>query len=211
MDAIRWFSDIGLADAGLVGGKGANLGELTRAGFLVPPGFVVTSAAYLDAVQASGARSRLAALLRETGVDSRALARAHQTAQAEIARTAIPAPTVAAVTAAYARLGTDTAVAVRSSGTTEDAGDASFAGMNASFTNVVGAEQVLAAVKRCWASLYGERVLAYRAEQGLHEEPAIAVVVQQMVPVGSLRRHVYRRSRLRRAGSDRHRSGSRAG
>ena len=93
-----------------------------------------------------------------------------------------PPRTVAAVTAAYTQLGTDTAVAVRSSGTTEDAGDASFAGMNASFTNVVGAEQVLAAIKRCWASLYGERVLAYRAEQGLHEEPAIAVVVQQMVP-----------------------------
>ena len=151
MNAIRWFPDIGLADAGLVGGKGANLGELTRAGFPVPPGFVVTSTAYLDATTASGARSRLAALLRETGVDARALARAHQTAQAEIARTAIPALTVAAVTAAYTQLGTDTAVAVRSSGSTEDAGDASFAGMNASFTNVVGAEQVLAACNPCSA------------------------------------------------------------
>ena len=80
MDPIRWFSDVGLTDAGLVGGKGANLGELTRSGFPVPPGFVVTSAAYLDAVQGSGARIRLAALLRQTGVDSRALSRAHQTA-----------------------------------------------------------------------------------------------------------------------------------
>ena len=164
------------------GWQRANLGELTRSGFPVPPGFVVTSAAYLDAVQASGARGRLAALLGETGVDSRALSRAHQTAQAEIVGTQIPAATVAAVTAAYARSGKDPAVAVRSSGTTEDAGDASFAGMNASFTNVVGMNEVLAAIKRCWASLYGERVLAYRAEQGLHEEPAIAVVVQQMVP-----------------------------
>jgi pyruvate,water dikinase len=182
MDAIRWFSEIGLADAALVGGKGANLGELSRAGFPVPPGFVVTSAAYLDAVQASGARSRLAALLRETGVDGRALVRAHHIALAKIVDTEIPAATVAAVTAAYARLGTDIAVAVRSSGTTEDAGEASFAGMNASFTNVVGLDRLLTAIKQCWASLYGERVLAYRAERGLHEEPAIAVVVQQMVP-----------------------------
>jgi pyruvate,water dikinase len=87
VDPIRWSSDIGLTDADLVGGKGANLGELTRSGFPVPPGFVVMSAAYLDPVQASGARSRLAALLSETGVDARAVARAHQAAQAEIVGT----------------------------------------------------------------------------------------------------------------------------
>jgi pyruvate,water dikinase len=70
---------------------------------------------------------------------------------------------------------------VRSSGTTEDAGDSSFAGMNASFTNVIGLPNVLARVKDCWASLYGERVLAYRAEQQLTEEPAIAVIMQKMI------------------------------
>ena len=70
---------------------------------------------------------------------------------------------------------------MRSSGTTEDAGDSSFAGMNASFTNVIGLPDVLARVKDCWASLYGERVLAYRAEQQLTEEPAIAVIIQKMI------------------------------
>jgi pyruvate, water dikinase len=70
---------------------------------------------------------------------------------------------------------------VRSSGSTEDLGDSSFAGMNASFTNVIGLLDVLARVKDCWASLFGERVLAYRAAQHLSEEPAIAVIIQKMI------------------------------
>jgi pyruvate,water dikinase len=86
-----------------------------------------------------------------------------------------------AIENAYRRLGDNVAVAVRSSGTTEDAGDSSFAGMNASFTNVIGLPSVLARIKDCWASLYGERVLAYRAEQHLSEEPAIAVIIQKMI------------------------------
>ena len=182
MQAIRWFNEIGLTDVALVGGKGANLGELTAAGLPVPPGFVVTAAAYLEAVSKSGARARLARLLSGLDADDHAsLAETHQAARAEIMATTIPAEIVNAIANAYGRLGDNVAVAVRSSGTTEDAGDSSFAGMNASFTNVIGLPNVLARVKDCWASLYGERVLAYRAEQHLAEEPAIAVIIQKMI------------------------------
>jgi pyruvate, water dikinase len=182
MEAIRWFSEIGLTDVALVGGKGANLGELTAAGLPVPPGFVVTAAAYLEAVAESGARARLARLMSGLNADDHAsLAETHQAAREEIMATTIPAEIADAIANAYRRLGDNVAVAVRSSGTTEDAGDSSFAGMNASFTNVIGLPNVLARVKDCWASLYGERVLAYRAEQHLAEEPAIAVIIQKMI------------------------------
>jgi pyruvate,water dikinase len=181
-EAIRWFEEIGLADVALVGGKGANLGELMAAGLPVPPGFVVTADAYLEAVSRSGARARLARLLSGLNAnDHSSLAETQKAAHKEILATPIPAGIAEAIEAAYRRLRDDIAVAVRSSGTTEDAGDSSFAGMNASFTNVIGLPNVLARVKDCWASLYGERVLAYRAEQHLAEEPAIAVIIQKMI------------------------------
>jgi pyruvate,water dikinase len=182
MEAIRWFEEIGLTDVPLVGGKGANLGELTHAELPVPPGFVLTAEAYLYAVSESGARARLAHLLSGLNADDpTSLTETHQAARELILATPIPAEIADAIENAYRRLGNDVAVAVRSSGTTEDAGDSSFAGMNASFTNVIGLRNVLARVKDCWASLYGERVLAYRAEQHLGEEPAIAVIIQKMV------------------------------
>jgi pyruvate,water dikinase len=182
MGSIRWFGEIGLTDVGLVGGKGANLGELTTAGLPVPPGFVVTAAAYLEAVSGSGARARLARLMSELNADDPiSLKETQRAAREEIMATPIPAEIADAVENAYRTLGDDVAVAVRSSGTTEDAGDSSFAGMNASFTNVIGLPNVLTRVTDCWASLYGERVLAYRAEQHLTEEPAIAVIIQKMI------------------------------
>jgi pyruvate, water dikinase len=182
MEAIRWFGEIGLTDVGLVGGKGANLGELTTAGLPVPPGFVVTAAVYLESVSESGARARLARLLSGLNADDPvSLTETQRAAHEEIMATPIPDEIADAIENAYRAIGQDVAVAVRSSGTTEDAGDSSFAGMNATFTNVIGVPNVLSRVKDCWASLYGERVLAYRAEQRLTEEPAIAVVIQKMI------------------------------
>jgi pyruvate,water dikinase len=182
MDVVRRFENVGLKDVDLVGGKGANLGELTAAGLPVPPGFVVTSEAYLQAVSESGARGRLTGLLGALNVDDPiALAETHKAARQLIISTPILAGITEAIENAYRRLGDDVAVAVRSSGTTEDAGDSSFAVMNASFTNVIGFSDVLARISDCWASLYGERVLAYRAEQHLSEEPAIAVIIQKMI------------------------------
>ena len=182
MEIIRWFEDLHLADVGTVGGKGANLGELTSAGFPVPNGFVVTSDAYLESIGLSGAREQLEKLMAQTDPgDAASLAGAATTAQQLILDTEVPGTVVEAVEQAYQRLGDNVRVAVRSSGTTEDAGDTSFAGMNATFTNVVGAADLLARIRDCWASLYGERVVAYRANSAMAEDPAIAVIVQEMV------------------------------
>jgi pyruvate,water dikinase len=183
MQSIRWFDEIGLPDAALVGGKGANLGELTGAGLPVPPGFVITSEVYLDAIERSGARAELQKLVADVDADDPASLAAAATAAREIIHeTPMPADLSDAIVTAYRRLGRDLRVAVRSSGTNEDAGDTSFAGMNATFTNVAGEPELLSRVVDCWASLYGERVIAYRATEQVADEPAIAVIVQEMVP-----------------------------
>ncbi|PPK67252.1 phosphoenolpyruvate synthase [Actinokineospora auranticolor] len=160
-------------DVETAGGKGANLGELISAGFSVPGGFVVTAAAYLRSMDAAGVRDDLRAGC--AGDDAERLR--------ELVRKAGITPEVATeVTAAYRALGPGTAVAVRSSATSEDTAGASFAGMNETYTDVEGEQGLLDAVTSCWASLFGARSLAYRAERGVPGEPAIAVVVQRMVP-----------------------------
>ena len=183
MHSTAWFRDLGVGDADVAGGKGANLGELTAAGLPVPPGFVVTSGAYLSAIKASGAREKLQAAVLGLDSDSDdALTSASELACSLVRSTAIPTDVAQAITEAYQLLGSRVRVAVRSSGTSEDAGDTSFAGMNATFTNVAGEVDLLARVVDCWASLYGKRVMSYRAATKLAEEPTLAVVVQQMVP-----------------------------
>lgn len=183
MHVIRWFDDIRLSDVALVGGKGANLGELTAGGLPVPPGFVITSEAYLDAMDRSGARNELREIVSSVDADDPAsLTAAASAARRLIRETPIPSELADLIGEAYQKLGEDTRVAVRSSGTSEDAGDTSFAGMNATFTNVAGVAELLGRVVDCWASLYGERVIAYRATEEVTEEPAIAVIVQEMVP-----------------------------
>ncbi len=192
MRAITWFAEIGLPDVDVAGGKGANLGELAAAGLPVPPGFVITAEAYLAAIDASGARQKLQALQTDLessgGADDDALlSSAAEEARALVLGTPVPPDLAEAVLAAYHRLcaeaGTpDVRVAVRSSGTSEDAGDTSFAGMNATFTNVSGDADLLERIVGCWASLYGKRVMAYRAASHLTEEPTIAVIVQSMIP-----------------------------
>jgi pyruvate, water dikinase len=183
MHSIRWFDEIGLPDVGTVGGKGANLGELTSAELPVPPGFVITSAAYLDAIDRSGARASLQRIVADVDADQPAsLAAAAAAARKTIHDTPIPADLADAIVTSYRKLGDDIRVAVRSSGTNEDAGDTSFAGMNATFTNVAGERELLNRVVDCWASLYSERVIAYRATEQVTDEPAIAVIVQEMVP-----------------------------
>ena len=181
-DRIAWFADLGRGDVELVGGKGANLGELTRAGLPVPDGFVVTAAAYLDAMQRSEVRDTLrrAAADVDAGKPERLSARSAEL-QALVRDAGIPDDLRDAIVDAYTQLGDDVAVAVRSSATSEDTAGTSFAGMNETFTNVVGADAVLTRVVDCWASVYGQRVVAYRQSQRVEEEPAIAVVVQHMV------------------------------
>src|SRR5664279_6073100 len=138
MRAVMWFDEISLADVALVGGKGANLGELTAAKLPVPPGFVITSEAYRAAIERSGARSALGDLIAAANPeDPTSLADTAEQCRAVIRETPVPVDLTEAIVDAYRKLGAGLRVAVRSSGTSEDAGDTSFAGMNASFTNVL--------------------------------------------------------------------------
>ena len=179
---VLWFRDLGRTDTPVAGGKGANLGELFGAGFPVPPGFVVSAAGYLSAMEQAGARETIGELAAAVDADDPASAASTAEHLRDlVARAGMPEEMRAAIVDAYTALGRDVRVAVRSSATSEDSASSSFAGMNRTFTNVQGAEDLVARIVECWASLFGERVLAYRAAQGVVDEPAIAVVVQQMV------------------------------
>jgi pyruvate,water dikinase len=182
-ELVRWFDDIGHADVAAVGGKGANLGELTHAGLPVPDGFVVTADAYLAALDEAGVRADLAAGFEAalTAEDPPALAEQASRLRALVGAIEVPAGLREAVLDAYHRLGTGVPVAVRSSATAEDAEGTSFAGMHETFTDVAGDDALLTRLVDCWSSVFGDRAIAYRAERGLTDEPAIAVVVQRLV------------------------------
>ncbi len=179
---IVWFAQVGRESVPLVGGKGANLGELTQADIPVPPGFVVTTHAYRQFIEDSGLDLTLRRLLAGLNVNdddqlnSRAEAVRHAIEQAEM-----PAVMQQEITAAYAQLG-EGPVAVRSSATAEDLAEASFAGQQATFLNIEGGVNVVEAVQRCWASLFEARAIFYREQAGWgHLDVDLAVPVQRMV------------------------------
>jgi pyruvate, water dikinase len=176
------FDALGREDTVVAGGKGANLGELTRAGLLVPPGFVVTAEAYLVSMEQGGVREDLHAALGAAlaVADCPEFTGACDRLRDLVRKAGIPEEIRDAVLDAYHSLGPDVRVAVRSSATSEDTAGTSFAGMNATFTNVAG-EEVVERLRDCWASLFSPRVVAYRASRQIDEEPAIAVVIQRMV------------------------------
>ena len=172
------------ATPGVAGGKGASLARLARAGFRVPPGFHVTTSAYLDFAGRGGLRE---AVLGGHVCRRRSDAATFDAAAARIgdlfAGQPLPASTAAAIAGAYACLGDDVPVAVRSSATVEDLPGLSAAGQHDTYLNVRGEAAVLDAVKRCWASLWSARAIGYRARRGIEPgEVSIAVVVQQLVP-----------------------------
>lgn len=176
------FEELNKGDVELVGGKGANLGELRAIGLPVPPGFVVTAHAYLGAMEQGGARAPLIARSAKLDVSNAAeLAQASEELCALVKKAGVPDALRTAVLHAYHALGTNIRVAVRSSATMEDTAGASFAGMNETFTNIAGDDQLLDALVRCWMSVWGKRVISYRSSRRIDAEPAIAVVVQQMV------------------------------
>ncbi len=178
---VLGLSSVGTSDVGSVGGKGANLGEMLAQGFPVPDGFVVTASAYLRSIEEAGVRDRLRAITNEAARSSPArLAVLAEEARRLIASVDVPDDLVAAITSAYTQWCEGHRVAVRSSATAEDTAETSFAGMNESFTNVIDVD-LIERITDCWVSLFGERVVSYRAEQRLLDEPAIAVVVQSMV------------------------------
>src|SRR5215210_4443980 len=166
-----------------VGGKGANLGELTRAGLPVAPGFCVTTAAY-ELVAGGAGLGPILHDLAATPPDHARLAKLAAATRAALLATPVPPNVVEAITEAYRALGDGTSapVAVRSSATAEDLPHASFAGQQDTYLNVIGEEAVLGAVRRCWASLWTDRAVSYRATNGIDPRSVrLAVGVQRMV------------------------------
>ncbi|QLL05668.1 phosphoenolpyruvate synthase [Mycobacterium vicinigordonae] len=175
---------LSLDNAEEAGGKGANMGELVAAGLPVPPGFVLLRDSYQASMRAGGVDAELGALHREAldQVDNGTrLAELCQRMQSLVTKAGVTDEVRERLVAAYRALGSNCVVAVRSSATGEDGKDASFAGMNKTLTNVTGEEALVDAVIRCWASLFSPRVISYRASRGFLADPAMAVVVQQMV------------------------------
>jgi len=167
----------------IAGGKGASLGTLIRAGIPVPAGFAVTVGAFAAALGAADPSGDLrAAIAALDGADLPAVAERSGRLRAAITAAPLPGPAAAAIADAYAALGAEPDVAVRSSATMEDSAAASFAGLQDTYLGVRGAAAVTDAVRRCWASLYNDESVAYRRRIGLPEDSlSMAVVVQLMV------------------------------
>jgi pyruvate,water dikinase len=184
-------SNITLADLPKVGGKNASLGEmihhLTKAGVKVPPGFATTSEAFHAFLAQDGLADRIHKRLQQVNVDDiQQLTAAGQEIRSWFDTTPLPKAMVDEITRSYheleKQLGTPLSVAVRSSATAEDLPDASFAGQQETFLNVVGLDNVLKATRHVFASLYNDRAIAYRVHQGFeHAQVALSVGVQAMV------------------------------
>ncbi len=185
-EGIKWFNELSKSDVSIAGGKGANLGEMTQAGLPVPPGFTITTPAYRRFTEATGVLDQLRELLQDLDVDDNAaLQQTAEAAKQIVVQAEMPKHVAKLITDAYNKLckqeGEELYVAVRSSATAEDTAEASFAGMNETFLNVRGDKDVIESVKKCWASLYGARVIFYRVKRGFESwGMEMGVIVQKM-------------------------------
>ena len=190
-DLIAWLSDVSKADVGLVGGKNASLGEmirgLTSAGIKVPEGFATTTWAYWAFMNANDFGTHIRKCLDEYARGERTLADAGSDIRRAVLRGLFPMRLANEVATAYRALcdragKEDVDVAVRSSATTEDLADASFAGQQDTYLNVRGEADLLHVWRRCVASLFNDRAIAYREAHGFdHLEAALSVGIQRMV------------------------------
>ncbi|KLK88827.1 phosphoenolpyruvate synthase [Methanoculleus sediminis] len=184
MPNVLWLEEIKKEDIISVGGKGASLGEMTAIGLPVPKAFVVTAQAFRRFLIETGIEEELFRRLERLDVDDNgALESVSREVQDIVLAAEMPDQIRQEIVDAYARMGADgTVVAVRSSATAEDLPDASFAGQQETFLNILGETDLLDAVQRCWASLYGARAIYYRAKQGFDDRSVnIAVVVQELI------------------------------
>lgn len=188
MGHILWFDQHDPADEGILGGKNASLGNLTRAGLPVPPGFAVSADAYRKAFADSGLDGRIDTLMAAVDPhDSAGVARIGTAVRGEVLDVELPAWLADQLAAAYAELSSrcgidDVPVAVRSSATCEDQPDASFAGEHDTYLWIRGADAVAEHLRRCWSSLYTDRAICYRTKMNYAEAGvAMSVGVQQMV------------------------------
>lgn len=182
---VVWFSDVDRTDVGLVGGKGANLGELAKIDTPIPNGFIVTSNAYFETVKESGALDRIKGILYNLNVeDPVALETRARACQEEIKRIKLPKQLESKIHKFYEKLsdGKNALVAVRSSATAEDLPEASFAGQQSTFLNIRGKKELTEAIIGAWASLFEARAIFYRVQQNFdHFKVGIAIPVQIMV------------------------------
>ncbi|MDQ1913855.1 phosphoenolpyruvate synthase [Paenibacillus sp. GD4] len=177
------FNEIDKSYLPYVGGKGANLGEMTKAGLPVPQGFCVSTAAYREFIQTSKEMDELFDRLDRVAHDDLVQIRLWgQRIRDHLASLSIPEDIKSSIAEAWEHMGKGKAYAIRSSATAEDLPTASFAGQQDTFLNVRGLEQVLGAVQKCWSSLFTDRAISYRAKNGYnHRLVFLSVVVQQMI------------------------------
>ncbi len=189
---ILWFDEISITDIPLVGGKNASLGEmyskLSQKGIDVPNGFAITASAYWQFLSTTNLSKKIAKELKNLQVSNvRELAKAGKRVREMILKTKFPASLEKEISLAYKKLFKENkagniSVAVRSSATAEDLPDASFAGQQETYLNVVGEKDLLLAVKKCISSLFTNRAISYREAHGFdHMNVALSVTVQQMV------------------------------
>ncbi len=187
IDEHRWvlpFPALNRTSLPIAGGKAANLGELTRAGLPVTPGFCVTTVAYTLVAEGAGLEPLLVALAVTRADDTTRLAELAASAREKLLVAPVPALLSQAIAQAYQALGGGefVPVAVRSSATAEDLPFASFAGQQDTYLNIIGVKSLLDAARRCWASLWTDRAVSYRASNGIdHRSVRLAIAVQRMV------------------------------
>jgi len=187
---VLWFEELGKGDIPLVGGKNANLGEMTKAGIPVPPGFAITAQAYERFIEETNIAQKIYGIIQETVTDKndpKQYEEASEKTRKVIESTTMPKYIGNAIKEAYLKLSkqtkmSDVFVAVRSSATAEDLADASFAGQQETYLNVKGPDDLLDKTVKCWSSLFTPRAIFYRTEKGFkHEDVLISVGVQKMV------------------------------
>jgi len=178
-----WFKDLSRHDVPLAGGKGANLGDMARAGLPIPPGFVICAPAYREAVHRSGIHHRINELLeRLDRHDLNQLREVEPRIRSLFHRLPLSAELCRLVAEHYRALGDNVPVAVRSSATAEDLAGASFAGQQETFLNVAGEEALLDAICHCWSSLFTSQAIFYRHQRGFSDaQVSMAVAVQRMI------------------------------
>jgi pyruvate,water dikinase len=186
--SVRAFSECSSDDVELVGGKAASLGTMLAAGLPVPPGFAVTTTAFAQTLEAAGIAERIATDLAAIApADTAALDTVSAQVRDLVENAPMPDAVAAEIVSAYRALcddcgGDEVPVAVRSSATAEDSADASFAGQQDTYLWIVGEAAVLEHVKRCWASLFSSRSIAYRRDREITEDGLLmGVAVQRMV------------------------------
>jgi phosphoenolpyruvate synthase/pyruvate phosphate dikinase len=180
---VLFFNQVDRSSLPLVGGKGANLGELSKAGFPVPGGFCVTTNAYKDFIATSPEMdSLLHALNSMDPNDLNQLRKLGERIRTHLQQLEIPAQLREEIVHAWESVGKEYAYAVRSSATAEDLPTASFAGQQDTYLNIKGQDELLRHIRKCWASLFTDRAISYRAKNGFdHRQVYLSVVVQRMV------------------------------